>query len=250
MIDVEGLRVSLSGSPVLKDITTTVPKGRLTALVGPNGAGKSTLLAALGRLEPVQAGTVSIGGKSIASYAHRELALTLSILRQDTHIAPRLTVEELVQFGRYPHSQGRRTAEDARIVARAVERLTLGAVADRHLDTLSGGQRQRALLAMVLAQQTPVILLDEPLNNLDPAHARSVMRLAREETDAGRTVVIVLHDLTVAARYADHVIALKDGRLAAEGPTKEIMRPHILSRLYDTEVAVETVANGPVVLAV
>ncbi|WP_425049733.1 ABC transporter ATP-binding protein [Psychromarinibacter sp. S121] len=250
MIGIRDLDVSLTGSPVLHDITTTLPAGRLTALVGPNGAGKSTLLATLGRLVAPTRGEVELDGRPLLDYPDRELAQRLSVLRQDAPIGPRLTVEDLVSFGRYPHSRGRLTDLDHARVRHAIDRLDLRAFAGRYLDSLSGGQRQRALIAMVLAQDTDVILLDEPLNNLDLAHARRVMQIAREEADAGRTVVVVLHDLTVAAAYADHVVALKEGRLYAEGPSDEIMTPAVLSTLYDTPVSVATVENRRVVLTV
>ncbi|MDF0597987.1 ABC transporter ATP-binding protein [Psychromarinibacter halotolerans] len=248
MIGIRDLDVSLTGSPVLHGITTTLPTARLTALVGPNGAGKSTLLSALGRLVAPTRGEVLLDGRPLADYPNRDLARRLSVLRQDALIGPRLTVEDLVSFGRYPHSHGRLTDLDHARVARAIDRLDLRDFAGRYLDSLSGGQRQRALIAMVLAQDTDVILLDEPLNNLDLAHARRVMQIAREEADAGRTVVVVLHDLTVAAAYADHVVALKDGRVYAQGASDEIMTPDVLSALYDTEVSVATVDNRRVVL--
>ncbi|MDK3019812.1 iron ABC transporter ATP-binding protein [Pseudodonghicola flavimaris] len=248
MIETRALSVALSGKPVLADISVALPKGRLTALVGPNGAGKSTLLMTLGRLLEPASGDILIDGRDLRAVPPRELALQLSILRQEGAIGPRLTVRDLVSFGRYPHSHGRLTAADRLEVQRAIDRLDLAGFADRYLDTLSGGQKQRAQIAMVLAQQTDVILLDEPLNNLDLAHARRVMRIAREEADAGRTVIVVLHDLTVAAAYADHVVAMKAGRVAAEGPSEEVISEEVLSRLFETDVSVAEVGGRRVVL--
>ncbi|AJE45541.1 ABC transporter ATP-binding protein [Celeribacter indicus] len=250
MIDTRNLCVSLGGTPVLHDISVTVPAGRLTALVGPNGAGKSTLLAALGRLVEPRRGEVRLEGRPLEDWPKAQVALKLAILRQHTAIAPRLTVEDLVAFGRYPHSHGRMTDADRAEVRRAILRLDLEDFAGRYLDTLSGGQRQRALIAMTLAQQTGAILLDEPLNNLDLAHARRVMRIAREEAEAGRTVVVVLHDLTVAAAYADHVVAMKAGRVQAVGPVGEVLASGPLSELYDTEVEVIETGGRRIVLPV
>lgn len=248
MIETRALCVHLAGKPVLHDVSLTLPAGRLTALVGPNGAGKSTLLTALGRLIPVESGEVLLNGTALDSIPSRRLALQLSILRQEGAVGPRLTVRDLVGFGRYPHCHGRLTQADRDEVTKAIARLDLDAFADRYLDTLSGGQKQRAQIAMVLAQKTDVILLDEPLNNLDLAHARRVMRLAREEADTGRTVVVVLHDLTVAAAYADHVVAMKAGRVAATGAPDQVITAPVLSQLFDTGVTVADVDGRRVVL--
>ena len=243
MITVRNLSVTLDRTPILHDVDATVPAGQMTALVGPNGAGKSTLLAAIGRLTAANAGTIEIGDKNISDFTPRNLALRLAIMRQDTHVAPRLTVRDLVGFGRYPHSHGRMTQQDHNIVDDIIARMELTEFADRFLDTLSGGQRQRALIAMTLAQDTDIVLLDEPLNNLDLVHARRVMKIAREEVAKGKTVVLVLHDLTVAGSYADHVIAMKNGTVAAQGPVDDVINEPVLTDLYDTPVQVID-ANG------
>nr|WP_321508536.1 ATP-binding cassette domain-containing protein [uncultured Celeribacter sp.] len=250
MIETRNLCVHVANTPILKDVSLSIPKGKLTALVGPNGAGKSTLLSALGRMLEPASGSVLLDGRPLGSFAGPELARHLSILRQSTTITPRLTVADLVAFGRYPHSQGRLGEDDRAEVWRSIVRLDLASYADRFLDTLSGGQRQRSLIAMTLAQAADVVLLDEPLNNLDLAHARRVMRIAREEVEAGRTVVCVLHDLTVAAAHADHIIALKEGQLHAEGPPSEMITGPGLSDLYDAEVEVAEVRGRRVVLMV
>ncbi|GHH03035.1 iron ABC transporter ATP-binding protein [Pseudodonghicola xiamenensis] len=248
MIETRALSVHLTGKPVLHDVSLSLPRGKLTALVGPNGAGKSTLLTALGRLIAPASGEILLDCVPLNTIPAPELALRLSILRQEGAVGPRLTVRDLVSFGRYPHSHGRLGVTDRAEVERAIDRLDLAAFSDRYLDTLSGGQKQRAQIAMVLAQQTDVILLDEPLNNLDLAHARRVMRIARQEAEAGRTVVVVLHDLTVAAAYADHLVALKAGRVAASGRPDQVVTEPVLSDLFDTEVTVAEVGGRRVVL--
>jgi len=250
MISIHNLSVTLGGTPILEDISTGIGAGQVTALVGPNGAGKSTLLAALGRLIAPSAGEIRFEDRPLADWPNAELARRLAVLRQDTQIATRLSVADLVAFGRYPHSQGRLNATDHAKVAQCLDRLELTDLAGRFLDTLSGGQRQRALIAMTLAQETDALLLDEPLNNLDLTHARQVMRIARDEADAGRAVVIVLHDLTIAARFADRIVALKSGRIALDGPPAEVVTGPALSALYGTPVEVVSIAGRPVVLPI
>lgn len=250
MIETENLSVALGQAPILHGVTTQFAPGQITALIGPNGAGKSTLLGALGRLIAPSSGGVRLKGRSLADYTPRDLACVLTILRQNTQVAPRLTVRDLVGFGRYPHSQGRLTEADHRAVTRALERLELDVLADRYLDTLSGGQRQRAHIAMVLAQEAEVVLLDEPLNALDIPHARTVMRIAREEADLGKAVVVVLHDLSIAAGYADFIVALKDGWLHHTGAVADVVRREVLSELYDTDVQVIEHEGRRIVLTV
>jgi len=250
MIEMSGLSYAAGGKAILHDITARLPEGRLTVLVGPNGAGKSTLLALLGRHLAPGGGVIRFGGRPLEDWPRAELARALTILRQATRITPRLTVADLVAFGRYPHGQGRLTPEDRKIAAACLDRMALTDLRDRQLDTLSGGQQQRALIAMVLAQDTGTLLMDEPLNNLDLAHARRVMQVLRERAAAGRTVVAVLHDLTVAARYADHVLALRDGRVMAEGPPDAVFTPARLAQLYDAEIEVHQIGGRPVILPI
>jgi ABC-type enterochelin transport system, ATPase component len=250
MIETHTLSVYLTETPILHDVTVRMPPGKMTALVGPNGAGKSTLLSAMGRLIRPETGEVRLNGKPLSGYPPKALATHLAILRQDSQITPRLTVRDLVGFGRYPHSHGRPGPKDHAAIDTAIARLHLHDFADRFLDTLSGGQRQRALIAMVLAQDTDVLLLDEPLNNLDIVHARTVMRVAREEADKGKTVVVVLHDLSVATAHAEHVVALKSGRLHSEGAPETVLTCENLSKLYDTEVQVIEAEGRRIVLTV
>ena len=227
---------------VLHGVSVQIPQGQFTAIIGPNGAGKSTLLSMVSRLDAITSGSAHVAGLDVAKTASDALAKVMAILRQDNQSALRLTVRDLVGFGRFPHSQGRMTAQDVRHVAEALAFLQLQALADRYLDELSGGQRQRAYIAMVLCQDTPYILLDEPLNNLDMAHAVRMMQLLRRMVDErGKTVVVVLHDINFASCYADHIIAMKEGRVAHEGPPAQVVQDEVLSGLYEIDVSVHEV---------
>ena len=229
---------------VVDDVSILVPKGGVTALVGPNGAGKSTLLAVMARLMGAKAGTVSVDGLDVATTPSDVLAKRLAILKQDNHPGIRLTVRDLVGFGRYPHSRGRLTDADRAHVEQAMGWLDLEGLGDRFLDELSGGQRQRAFVAMVLAQDTDYILLDEPLNNLDMAHAVAMMKLLRRAADElDRTFVVVLHDLNAAAVYSDHMVAMADGKVVAAGKTHELMNDDLLSRVFGLPISVQDVAG-------
>ncbi len=233
-------------SVVVDDVSILVPKGGVTALVGPNGAGKSTLLAVMARLMGARAGTVSVDGLDVTATPSEVLAKRLAILKQDNHPGIRLTVRDLVGFGRYPHSRGRLTEADRVHIDQAMAWLDLEGLGDRFLDELSGGQRQRAFVAMVLAQDTDYILLDEPLNNLDMAHAVAMMKLLRRAADElGRTFVVVLHDLNAAAVYSDHMVAMADGRVIAAGRTPELMNDELLSEVFGLPIEVHEVAGRP-----
>lgn len=226
-------------------VDLTIPTGGITALVGPNGAGKSTMLTMIGRLLKMDTGTIEIAGYDVSSTASKDLAKIVSILRQENHYVTRLTVRQLVGFGRFPHSKGRLTKHDEEIITRAIDFLNLGALEGRYLDELSGGQRQRAYVAMVLAQDTEHVLLDEPLNNLDMQHSVQMMRhLRKAAVELGRTIIIVLHDINFAGHYADHICAVKDGRIVEFGTPEVIMTDEVLSRVFDTPVQVIDGPNG------
>lgn len=220
-----------------------IPSGGITALIGPNGAGKSTLLTMVGRLLGLDEGTIEIAGMDVTTTKSKDLAKVVSILRQENHFVTRLTVRQLVGFGRFPHSQGRLTQEDEEIISRSIDFLDLNELEKRYLDELSGGQRQRAYVAMVLAQDTEYILLDEPLNNLDMQHSvRMMQHLQRAASELGRTIIIVLHDINFAGHYADRICAVKKGRVAHFGTPEEIMRDEILTEIFNTPVEV---VDGP-----
>jgi iron complex transport system ATP-binding protein len=242
VIEIRNVSKHYGGTTVVDDITVTIEKGGLTALIGPNGAGKSTLLSMISRITAMDAGSVEVDGLDVATAAGEVVARRLSFLRQDNQISSRLTVRDLVAFGRYPHNRGRPTLDDRVHIERALAYLELEPLADRFLDELSGGQRQRAFVAMVLCQDTDYVLLDEPLNNLDLRHAVGMMRLLRRAADdLGKTVVIVLHDINFASCYADRILAMKNGRLAVEGPPEAVMRPEVLGSLYEVEIDVRRI---------
>ena len=245
MIRVENLTKNYGQGVQIGPVNVEISSG-LTALVGPNGAGKSTLLTMIGRLLEADSGTVTIDGRDIATMPSREVSTMLAILRQDNHFVTRLTVRQLVAFGRFPYSRGRLTVRDERIVSEAIDFVNLTPLENRFLDELSGGQRQRAYVAMVLAQDTEYLLLDEPLNNLDMQHSVQMMKQLRRASDElGRTVVIVVHDINFAAHYADHIIAMNDGKVTVQGSPTEIVCGETLSRVFKTDVEVVVGPRGP-----
>ncbi|ATH96206.1 iron ABC transporter ATP-binding protein [Dermabacter jinjuensis] len=245
MIRVENLTKNYGQGVQIGPVNVEISSG-LTALVGPNGAGKSTLLTMIGRLLEADSGTVTIDGRDIATMPSREVSTMLAILRQDNHFVTRLTVRQLVAFGRFPYSRGRLTVKDERIVSEAIDFVNLTPLENRFLDELSGGQRQRAYVAMVLAQDTEYLLLDEPLNNLDMQHSVQMMKQLRRASDElGRTVVIVVHDINFAAHYADHIIAMNDGKVTVQGSPTEIVCGETLSRVFKTDVDVVDGPRGP-----
>lgn len=237
MIEVQGVTKTYDKTTVVKNVTLQIPAGGITSIIGPNGAGKSTLLSIISRLLPVDSGRVTVDGLDVTTTPSNILARRLSILRQENHIGSRLTVRDLVTFGRYPYSKGRPTVEDLKHIRAALSYLNLEELADRFLDELSGGQRQRAYVAMVLCQDTDYLLLDEPLNNLDMKHAVAMMRLMRRTADElGKTVVLVLHDINFASCYSDHIVAMKDGQVAYQGRPDELIQPNVIHNIYDIDI--------------
>ncbi|CAN7368709.1 ABC transporter ATP-binding protein [Agrobacterium tumefaciens] len=242
MIIASQISKSYGDSLVVDGVSVSIPAGGVTSIIGPNGAGKSTLLSIVARLMSMDAGTVTVDGLDVTKTPSDTLAKRLSILRQDNHISSRLTVRDLVGFGRYPYSKGRPTIEDKVHIDRALEYLHLEALAGRFLDELSGGQRQRAFVAMVLCQDTDYVLLDEPLNNLDMKHASSMMKIMRRAADElKKTVVLVLHDINFASWYSDTIIAMREGRICHHGPAEEIIRPDVLKDIYDMPIRVNEI---------
>lgn len=219
---------------VIPDLTMRIRQGAITSLVGRNGCGKSTLLRCLGRLLPASAGSVLLDGKSIAGFAPKELARQMAMLPQGPTAPDGMTVQDLVEKGRYPHrgALGSNTAHDRERVTWALRQTGMSDLADRPLERLSGGQRQRAWIAMALAQDTSLILLDEPTTFLDVAHQYEVMDLCADLHARGRTLVAVLHDLNQAARYATHLVVMKDGTVVAQGAPATVLTAELVESVF------------------
>ncbi|MFB9164489.1 ABC transporter ATP-binding protein [Arthrobacter psychrochitiniphilus] len=246
MITLSAVKKNYSSDVAIGPVDLQIPSGGVTALVGPNGAGKSTLLTMIGRLLGMDSGAIEIAGYDVSRTSSKDLAKIVSVLRQENHFVTRLTVRQLVSFGRFPHSKGRLTVADEEAISRSIDFLDLGELENRYLDQLSGGQRQRAYVAMVLAQDTDYVLLDEPLNNLDMKHSAQMMQmLHRAAQELGRTIVVVLHDINFAGHYADHICAVKDGVVTEFGTPEVIMTDEVLSRVFDTPVQVIEGPRGP-----
>ncbi len=247
MIELTGVTKRYGPVTVVDRVSFSIPRGGVTALIGPNGAGKSTLLSIIGRLMPADEGAVRIDGLDVSRSPGAVLAQRLSILRQENQIAVRITVRELVEFGRFPYSRGRLTAEDRRHVRQAIEFLELEEFSERPLNRLSGGQRQRAFIAMVLCQDTDYVLLDEPLNNLDMRHASQTMSLiGRLSTELDKTIVIVLHDINFASYHSGRVIAMKEGKVVCDGAPSDIINAAAMADIFGIEVPVYSLADKPV----
>lgn len=245
--------VGYRGRSVIKGLDLAVPEGAFTALIGPNGSGKSTLLRALARLQPLTAGAVTLDGADIARLPPRQVARRIGILLQGASAPEGMSVLELVQEGRYPHRHlfGRWSAADERACRRALELAALEELAERPLETLSGGQRQRAFIAMVLAQEPGILLLDEPTTYLDMSHQLDILDLVASLVgEAGTTVVAAIHDINQAARYAQHIVVLKAGAIVAAGAPEAVISPALIDDVFGVAAAVvaSPVDGAPLVL--
>ena len=244
MIVASEVTKTYGATSVVDGVSLILPSGGVTSIIGPNGAGKSTFLSMVSRLMAMDKGTVTVDGLDVTNTPSDVLARRLSILRQENHMTARLTVRDLVSFGRYPHSKGRLTVDDKRHIEEAITYLNLTDLSERFLDELSGGQRQRAFVAMVLCQDTDYVLLDEPLNNLDMKHAMGMMKLLRRAAnELGKTVVLVLHDINFASWYSDYIVAMKEGRVVNQGPAKLMINPAVLSDIYDMDIKVHEIGG-------
>ena len=247
MIEVRNVSKQYGNKNVVENVSVKIAKGKITSFIGPNGAGKSTLLSMISRLLTKEQGVVLIEGQEIVQYKSNELAKKISFLKQSNHITVRLTIRELVSFGRFPYSQGNLTKEDWKYVDEAIRYLELTDIQHKYLDQLSGGQRQRAYIAMVVAQNTEYVLLDEPLNNLDMKHSVQIMKVLRRLVDEmGKTVVIVIHDINFASVYSDYIVALKDGKVVKEGSTDEIIQSQTLKDVYDMDIHIEDIDENKI----
>ena len=243
---IKKLTKKYNGKPVVDEIDFTIPKGKVISFIGPNGAGKSTVMGMISRLIEQDEGIVSFEGKELKEWNSKELAKRLAILTQNNATQMKLTVKELVTFGRFPYSNGNTTKEDEEIIERAIQYMELEELKNRFIDELSGGQRQRAFIAMVIAQDTEYVLLDEPTNNLDIYHATNMMNMVRKLCDElGKTVILVLHEINYAAFYSDYICAFKDGKVAKFGTVKEVMTKEVLSDIYRVDFEIQEVEGKP-----
>lgn len=243
---IKHLTKNYDGERVVDSVTFDIHKGKVTSLIGPNGAGKSTVMSMISRLIAQDSGVISLEGTQIDKWKSRELSRHLAILTQSNQIQMKLTVRELVAFGRFPHSGGRLNAEDEELIDRAISYMELEEFQERFIDELSGGQRQRAFIAMVIAQDTKYVLLDEPTNNLDIYHATNLMRMVRRLCDdLGKTVILVLHEINYAAFYSDYICAFKDGKIARYGTVKEVITKEVLSEIYHVDFEILEIQGKP-----
>ena len=235
MIKLQSLTKLFGQSAVVKQASAEFEKGKVTSIIGPNGAGKSTLLSMASRLVSKDEGEVYIDCKEIGEWDTKELAKRLAVLRQANSITMRFTVREMIAFGRFPYSQGKLTKEDQVIIDQAIDYLDLIKIQHKYLDELSGGQRQLAFIAMVIAQDTDYVFLDEPLNNLDIKHSLQIMRnIGRLAKEMNKAVVVVIHDINFASCYSDKIIALKKGEVVAQGTVEEVIQADVLESIYET----------------
>ena len=245
MIDITNLSYAIAGQQILTDVAACLPYNKITALIGPNGAGKSTLLNAIGRQFDVTPGCIRIDGDALENIAPHDQAHRMATVAQHLHVGTRIRVADLVGFGRWPHAKGRLGDADRQIIGMALEQFDLRDLKDRFLDELSGGQRQRAFIAMAYAQDTDWLLLDEPLNNLDLKHGRSLMAHLRQLVDQqNKSVVVVLHDLNFTLAWADHIVAMRDGAVVFEGSAAEVATTERLTDLYQTPIDILPVRDG------
>lgn len=236
MIEIKNLVKYYGDKKVVNNVSFNIEKGKITSFIGPNGAGKSTVLSMISRLMDIDSGEVYIEGREIKKWDSKELSKKLSILRQSNNINIRLTIRELVSFGRFPYCEGKLTKEDNALVTNAIEYMKLTEIEDKYLDELSGGQKQRAYIAMIIAQDTDYILLDEPLNNLDMKHSVEMMKLLREMVkDLGKTIVIVLHDINFASCYSHNIVALKDGEIVKNSKAEDVIKVDELGKIYEMD---------------
>ncbi|WP_382310281.1 heme ABC transporter ATP-binding protein [Herbiconiux sp. UC225_62] len=235
---VRGASVEIGGARILSDVSFDAAPGEVVALIGPNGAGKSTLLSVVTGDQAVTAGTIEIAGRPLADWSLRELGRRRAVLLQQNGVFFPFTVREVVEMGRAPWQGTPRDADDDRVVEESIALTETTRFRDRPLPSLSGGERARASLARILAQETGILLLDEPTAALDLRHQEDVLRIARDRARAGDCVVVVLHDLSLAAAYADRIVLISGGRVVADGAPDAVLTPDRLAAVYELDVDV------------
>ncbi|CED71625.1 ferric vibrioferrin transport ATP-binding protein PvuE [Aliivibrio wodanis] len=254
MLETQNLSVAYGKQTIIPNLSVSIPKGKITALIGPNGCGKSTLLKTLVRINKPIAGDVLFENKSLSTYGDKILARSLSLLPQILINPEGITVRKLVEYGRSPYVShwGRLGKEDQLIVEQAMRDTGVFEFADKPVESLSGGQRQRAWIAMVIAQDTDVVMLDEPTTYLDMSHQVELMNLMQQMNAKGKTVVVVLHDLNQACRYCDHLVVLDQGRLVTEGSPDQVLTENMLSSVFDLKARVfrDPISNTPMCVAI
>lgn len=250
-ITTKNLNISYGNIDIVKDLNLNIPKGKITTIIGANGCGKSTMLKTIGRIINPKSGNIFVNGKDIHNQNPKDLAKEMAVLPQSPQAPSGLTVEELISYGRFPHQSGfgKSKKEDKNIVKWALEVTGILEFKDRDIDDLSGGQRQRAWIAMALAQETDILLLDEPTTYLDLAHQLEILKLLEElNKNEGRTIVMVIHELNNAARFADHMIGVKKGKIVCEGSADEVMTKENLREIFniDAEIVEDPRTGRPV----
>ena len=242
-IILQGVEVKYGTYTALIDINTTIKKDDgLVSIMGPNGCGKTTLLSCIAGLKKITKGSITIQGKDIKNYKPKELSKIISFMKQSNQFTIRISVLDLLKFGRYPYSKDNLTKEDLEIIYHYMDYLHIRQYRDRYINELSGGQRQRVLIAMMLIQQTPWMLLDEPLNNLDIYYAKMIMKILRDIVDKEhKTILLVNHDLNFAANYSDNIMIIGHmGRISYKDKTENIMKKDILEEIYETNIDILT----------
>ena len=243
-IEIRNITKSYGSKKVVDNVSVTIPTGKITSFIGPNGAGKSTVLSIMSRLLNADSGEIYLNGELLNRKKSSDIAKQLAILKQTNNINLRLTIEDLVSFGRFPYSKGNLTQTDRTFIDNAIAYMDLDDIRHQYIDSLSGGQRQRAYIAMTLAQDTDYILLDEPLNNLDMKHSVQIMQVLRKlVTELNKTVVIVIHDINFASCYSDYIVAMKNGKLVHQGEINHIMQSTILQDIYDMTIPIQDIDN-------
>ncbi len=232
---------------VVNDVKFQLPRGKVISLIGPNGAGKSTVLNIITRLIAQDSGEVLFEDVDLKKWKSKELAKKLAILTQQNNVAMKLTVKELVAFGRFPYSGNNLTEEDHKMVDMAIDYMELQEFTERFIDELSGGQLQRAYIAMVIAQDTDFVFLDEPTNNLDIYHSSNLMKLVRKlSEELGKTVILVLHEINFASAYSDYIGAFKDGKLYKFDTVENVMTKETLKDLYQVDFDIQMINGKPI----
>lgn len=241
MIKLENVNQSYGHKDILKNINITIPENKITAIIGPNGAGKTTLFNVISRLVPIKSGVIEIDDVNVLTNKE-DLSKTIAVLKQSNNFNLKLTSEELIAFGRYPHTKGRLSKACKEKIEEVIKYLKLDSIRHQYIDTLSGGQLQRVMLAMILVQDTKYILLDEPLNNLDMKYAVEMMLLLQKLVEElGKTIIVVMHDINIAATFCDYAIAIKDGRVQFEGNMDDLMHVEVLNEIYDHQFCIREV---------